>query len=281
MANFIDLYRETNPGERRMQSARGLQDTGFQGIVKAYQMGKGGAEASAYDEKRAEAAGRYAKRQEALDSIKALKDAVPMVENYFWSQIKQGKSKEEAAKATGEFANFAIPKGLLPEGWEIKLVESIPEEGRDVVRADSYNPKTGMNEVKFLSVGNKTYNVEQFDGTTGKWIPFTGVSSKKTASEQGGAPRTQELIVDAEGKSLGYQPSNAKLKPGQFKAKDMVMWENSKGEQIVAPKSDISPSKKGFKKKLSNLEEIFKAARQMRDGGGSAEPADSRIPSPF
>ena len=268
-----------------MQSARGLQDTGFQGIVKAYQMGKGGAEASAYDEKRAQAASQYAqrdqKRKESMDAIRAIKDGSDIATNMFYSFIEQGDDEATASRKAGEAASDLLYPIL---GDKAKITNFKPT--KDVEYFSMQVSEGNQNVVKFMARDKRSGALSEWNGQS--YEPFRGIklSAKKTASEQGGAPRTQELVVDAEGKSLGYRPSNATLEPGVFKAKDMAIWENAKtGEQRVAPKADVALASQGFKKKLSGIDELIKfmetRRREEQGGGGSAETPDGRRPDPL
>ena len=283
MPNFIDLYRETNPGERRMQSAKGLQDTGFQGIIKSYQMGKGGAEASAYDEKRAAAAGEYAqrdqKRKESMDAIKAMKDGSDIATNMFYSFMEQGDDEATASRKAGEAASDLLYPIL---GDSAKITNFKPT--KDVEYFSMQVSEGNQNVVKFMARDKRSGALAEWNGQS--YEPFKGIklSAKKTAAEQGGAPRTQVHIVDATGKHIDYRPSNSPLKPGEFKASDMQAWVKG-GETLFAPRGDNSPQQRGFKLKPSKLDEIQQMLGDMnspnKSGSGSSAPADGRLPSPF
>jgi len=208
MPNFIDLYRETNPGERRMQSARGLQDTGFQGIVKAYQMGKGGAEASAYDEKRAQAASQYAqrdqKRKESMDAIRAIKDGSDIATNMFYSFIEQGDDDATASRKAGEAASDLLYPLL---GDKAKITNFKPT--KDVEYFSMQVSEGNQNVVKFMARDKRSGALSEWNGQS--YEPFRGIklSAKRTAAEQGKKSETLEYISVLQGESA------IKLEPGE------------------------------------------------------------------
>ena len=212
MPNFIDLYRETNPGERRMQSAKGLQDEGFQGIIKAYQMGRGGSEASEYDTKRAEAASKYAKRQEAMDTIKALRDGSDIATNMFYSFVQQGDDEATASRKAGE----AVSDLLYPIlGDNAKITNFKPT--KDVEYFSMQVSEGNQNVVKFMARDKRSGALAEWDGKT--YVPFTGVKlgAKKTAAEKGGKADMLEYISVLQGEPAIKLPPGETPKKGYYR----------------------------------------------------------------
>jgi hypothetical protein len=212
MPNFIDLYRETNPGERRMQSAKGLKDEGFQGIVKAYQMGRGGSEASEYDTKRAEAAGKYAKRQEAMDSIKAMKDGSDIATNMFYSFMEQGDDEATASRKAGEAASDLLYPIL---GDSAKITNFKPT--KDVEYFSMQVSEGNQNVVKFMARDKRSGALAEWNGQS--YEPFKGIklAGKKTAAEQGKKAETLEYISVLSGEPAIKLPPGEKPKAGYYR----------------------------------------------------------------
>lgn len=268
MPNFIDLYRETNPGERRMQSARGLQDTGFQGIVKAYQMGKGGAEASAYDEKRAEAAGRYAKRQEALDSIKAIKDGSDIATNMFYSFIEQGDDEATASRRAGEAASDLLYPIL---GDKAKITNFKPT--KDVEYFSMQVSEGNQNLVKFMARDKRSGALAEWNGQS--YEPFKGIelSAKKTASEQGKKAETLEYISVLQGEPSIKLPPGEKPKVGYYRKGTKL---SSPEERKLRREALKDRGTEDAKPQQQSLWDRIRGKSTM-----DTETTDTRIPSPF
>ena len=214
--NFLDLYREKNPGERRMQSASGLSNEGFQGIIKAYQMGKGGAEAASFDEKRAQAAGQYAernqKRQEALDSIKAMKDGSDIATNMFYSFIEQGDDEATASRKAAEAASDLLYPIL---GDSAKITNFKPT--KDVEYFSMQVSEGNQNVVKFMARDKRSGALAEWNGQS--YEPFKGIklAGKKTAAEQGKKAETLEYISVLSGEPAIKLPPGEKPKAGYYR----------------------------------------------------------------
>jgi hypothetical protein len=218
--NFLDLYRETNPGERRMQSARGLQDEGFQGIVKAYQMGRGGSEASEYDTKRAEAAGKYAKRQEAFDVIKTLKDTSEIGTNAFYSFQQQGDDEATASKKAAEIVSDLLYPII---GDKAKVMNFKPAKEADYFSVQV--SEGGKNLVKFFARDKRSGAIAQWDNATQKYGPVKGeIVPKKTAAEMKPATKKEAKkwvwAIDDKGTRKQFQLASGENPPEGWKIED-------------------------------------------------------------